>query len=225
MDTLTTEYGFILVPHNISAVIEEVTIQQRKKKHDQMIQRNGLRDAYSATLARIKAQGGSHWRLSMEMLMWLSHSERLLNADELCQARGVEIGSTDLNSQNIPTIETLLRCSLELVTVEASSYTICLVHYTLQEYLSNNTEVFHSPHAMIAEICLTYLNFQYVKGLSPLLSRSSPETRLLEYASYYWGTHARRKVMENVNTLALKLLNRFDKHVSSGTLLSHGRDN
>ena len=96
----------------------------------------------------------------MEMLMWLSHSERALNTNELCHALGVEIGSTDLNSQNIPAIETLLGCSLGLVTVEASSYTVRLVHYTLQEYLSDNAELFPSPHAMIAEVCLTYVNFE-----------------------------------------------------------------
>ena len=46
----------------------------------------------------------------------------------------------------------LLGYSLGLVTVEASSYIVRLVHYTLQEYLSDNTELFHSPHAMIAKI-------------------------------------------------------------------------
>jgi len=92
-----------------------------------MIQGNNLRDAYSATLDR-KAQGGSKSRLGMDMLMWLSHSERPLNANELCHALGVEIGSADLDPQNIPAIETLLGCSLGLVTVEASSYTARLVH-------------------------------------------------------------------------------------------------
>ena len=79
-----------------------------------MIQGNGLRGAYSATLERIKAQSGSRSRLGMEVLMWLSHSEKPLNTDELCDALGVEVWSTDLNSQNIPTIETLLGCSLGL---------------------------------------------------------------------------------------------------------------
>ena len=96
-----------------------------------MIQGNGLRDAYSATLARIKAQKGSKSKLGMEALMWLSHSGRPLNANELCYALGVEIGSVDLDSQNIPAIETVLGCSLGLLIVEASTYTVRLVHYTL----------------------------------------------------------------------------------------------
>ena len=163
---LITEYRFLLLLSlNIDAVLEEVTIHQRKKKLDEMIQGNGLRSAYSATLARIKDQKGSRSRLGMEALMWLSHSEGSLEVDELCDALGVEIGSTDLNSQNIPTIETLLGCSQGLVIVEASSYTVRLVHYTLQEYLSNNADLFHSAHSMIAEVCLTYLNFQSIRDL------------------------------------------------------------
>ena len=96
-----------------------------------MIQGNGLRDAYSATLARMKAQKGSKSKLGMEVLMWLSHSISPLYSHELCHAMGVEIGSTDLDSQNIPAIETLLGCCSGLVTFEALSHTVRLVHYTL----------------------------------------------------------------------------------------------
>jgi len=161
----------------------------------------------------------------MNMLMWLSHSERPLKANELRHALGVESESTDLDPQNIPSIETLLGCALGLVSVEASSYVVRLVHYTLQEYLSDNTSLFHSPHAMIAEVCLTYLNFQCIRNLSPTLHLSPPATHFLEYASCYWGTHARREITESVNTLALRLLDGFDKHVSSVILLSSSRDN
>ena len=185
-----------------------------------MIQGNGLRSAYSATLARIMAQKGSKSKLGMEVLMWLSHSERPLNTDELCDALGVEIGSTDLNSQNIPMIETLLGCSLGLVIVEASSFTVRLVHYTLQEYLCNNSDLFHNPHSMIAEVCLTYLNFESIRDLPLVYGSNSSAGPLLQYASRYWGRHARREITESVSTLALRLLDGFDKHVSSGILLS-----
>ena len=221
---LTIEYRFLLVSLNIDAVLEEVTISQRKQKLDQMIQGRGLLDAYSATLARIKAQKGSKARLGMEVLMWLSHAERPMNANELCHALGVEVCSTNLDPQNIPAIETLLGCSFGLVTLEASSYTVRLVHYTLQEYLSNNTNLFYRPHSAIAQTCLTYLNFQFIRDLPPILGVSSPTTPLLEYASCYWGTHARRGMTESVNALALGLLDGFDRHVSSKMLLSRGDD-
>jgi len=192
---------------------------------DQMIRGNGLRGAYSATLERINAQGGGKSRLGMEALMWLSHSGRALKAGELCHALGVEIGPTDLDSQNIPAIETILGCSLGLVIVEASTHTVRLIHYTLKEYLSDNTDLFHSPHSAIAEVCLTYLNFQSIRDLSPIADWSPQVTPMLEYASGYWGTHARRHITGNVNTLALRLLDGFEKHISSRMLLSHRRDN
>jgi len=97
----------------------------------------------------------------------ISHSERALNANELCHAKGVEIGSTNLDYENIPLIETVFGCSLVLVVLEASSYTVRLVHYTLQNYLSNNTDLFDSPHSTMAESCLTYLNIQSIRDLSP----------------------------------------------------------
>ena len=222
---LIIEYRFLLISLNIEAVLEEVTIYQRRRKLDEMIQGNGLRSAYSTTLQRIQAQKGSRSKLGMEVLMWLSHSERPLKANELCHALGVEIGSTDLNSQNIPTIETLLGCSLGLVIVEASSFSVRLVHYTLQEYLCNNSDLFHSPHAMIAEVCLTYLNFQCVMDLPPTFDWYKSPITLLEYASCYWGTHARREITGSVNKLALRLLDRFDRHVSSGIFLSRSRSN
>ena len=190
-----------------------------------MIKGNGLQDAYSATLARIKEQKEGKARLAMDTLMLLSHSARPLNANELCYALGVEIGSQDLDLQNVPAIETLLGCSLGLVIVEASTYTVRLVHYSLQEYLSNNTDLFHSPHSRIAQVCLTYLNFRCIIDIPLILDCSLPEKPFLEYASCYWGTHARRGMTESVNTLALRILSRFDQHISSRILLYQSRDN
>ena len=185
-----------------------------------MIQGNGLRDAYSATVERIRAQEGGMSRLGMEALMWLSHSKRPLSANELCHALGIELGSIDPDPRNIPAIEILLGCSLGLVTLEASSQTLRLVHYTLQEYLSENADLFQSPHLAIAEVCLTYLNFQCIRCLSPTHNWSPHVTPLLEYASCCWGEHARGEITASVNTLALRLLDGFDKHVSSRILLS-----
>ena len=112
---------------------------------------DGLRDAYSATLSRVKAQHNSRSRLGMQVLMWVSHSERPLTVKELSHALGVEVGSTDLNIRNIPPIETLLACTLGLVTVEKSWYspTVRPVHYTLQEY-TRIRKVLVTPSVLLA---------------------------------------------------------------------------
>ena len=150
---------FLLVSLSISAILGEVTIYKRRKKLEEMTEGKGLGDAYTPTLTRIRSQDGRKSRLGMEALMWISHSEQPLKALELCQALGVEQGDTDQNAGNIPAIETVLRCSLGLITVELSSSTVRLVHFTLQDRLSNDSSLFCSPHSMMAEVCLTFLNF------------------------------------------------------------------
>ena len=184
-----------------------------------MTQGNGLSDAYTATLTRLKSQKGYKSALGMKVLMWVLYSERPLQAEELCHALGVEIGSADLDPENVPALRILLASCVGLVTVEASSSIIRLVHFTLQEHLSRDPTLFHSPHSTIAEVCLTYLNFGCIRDLSPSLYLAPATAPLLEYASVYWGRHTKREMTENIKILALKLLDRFGEHISAQLLL------
>jgi len=190
-------------------------------KLEQMTLGNGLGDAYTATLTRLKTQKGYKSVLGLKVLMWVLYSERPLRAQELYHALGVEIGSTDLDLENVPALRTLVSSCLGLVTVEVSSSTVRLVHFTLQEHLASDPTLFHNPHSTIAEVCLTYLNFQCIRDLSPTLRSAPAETPLLEYASVYWGRHARRGMTEGVKILSLRLLDRFDEHISAQLLLLH----
>ena len=210
---------FLLVSLNIEAILGEVTIGQRRKKLEEMARGNGLSDAYTATITRLKGQKGNKSVLGLKVLMWVVFSQRPLRASELCHALAVEFGSLDLDPKNIPALRTLLASCLGLVTIEASSSTVRLVHFTLQEYLLSNTTLFHSPHAAIAEVCLTYLNFRSVLDLSPTRPWPPSTMPFLEYASLYWGKHLSMGTTENVKMLALKLLDRFDEHISVQLLL------
>ena len=184
-----------------------------------MARGNGLSDAYTATLTRLKAQKGNRAILGQQALMWVLYSERPLRAEELCHALGVRIGSTDRDLDNVPAIRTLLAACLGLLTVEVSSSIVRLVHFTLKEHLASDPILLHSSHSTIAEVCLTYLNFGSVRALLPTPCSVPPTMPLLEYASLYWGDHARRGMTENVRRLALRLLERFNEHVSSQLLL------
>ena len=212
---------FLLVSLNIEAILGEVTIGQRRRKLEAMARGNGLSDAYAATLTRIKAQKGNKSMLGLKVLMWVLYSERPLRVEELCHALGVEIGSQDLDPKNIPVMRTLQSACLGLVTVEASPSTFRLVHFTLREHLLSNQTLFPSPHSTIAEVCLTYLNFGCVQLLSPTLDPAPSTMPLLEYASHYWGNHTRMGLTENVKILVLRLLDRFDEHISAQLLLLH----
>jgi len=96
---------FLLVSLNIDAV-QETTIHRRRQKLSAMTDGLGLGDAYGATLGRIKRQGGEKARLGLAALMWISYAERPLKASELCQALAIEIGSPNLNIDNVPSIGT-----------------------------------------------------------------------------------------------------------------------
>ena len=206
---------FLLVSLKIEAILGEVTIGQRRKKLEEMARGNGLSDAYTATLTRLKGQKGNKSVLGLKVLMWVLYSERPLRAEELCNALVVEIGSADLDPNNLPALPTLIASCLRLVTVEASSSTARLVHFTLQEHLLNDLTLFHSLHSTMAEVCLTYLNFGCIRDLSPRLFSASSTMPLLQYPSLYWGNHTKMEVTENVKKLALKLLDRFDEHISA----------
>jgi len=210
---------FLLVSLTIDAVLGEVTISERRQNLTEMTKGGRLGDAYTIILARIKALKGGKSRLGLAALMWVSNSEHPLSTSELCHALGVKTGSEDLDIENVPEIRTVLGCSLGLVTVEASSSTVRLVHFTLQEYLSDNPGLFQNPHSMIAEVCLTYLNFRCVRKLSPTLSLAPSTVPLVGYASCYWGEHIRREGTRSVNPLALELLVRFEEHISSRLFL------
>jgi len=193
---------FLLVSLSIEAILGQCTISLRRKKLGEIARGNGQSDAYGMTLTRLKEQKRSRVELGLKVLMWVLHSERPLLAEELGHALGVEVGSPNLDFACVPTLQTLLSSCLGLVTIEESSSTLRLVHHTLQEHLSRDPTLFHSPHSTIAEVCLTYLNFRSVRDLSPIL-RSAPSTMpFLEYASLYLGEHTRMGMTENVKAEA-----------------------
>ena len=200
---LTDAARFLLVSLNIDAVLQETTIHRRRQKLSALA--DGLGDAYSATLGRIKGEGGEKTRLGLAALMWVSHSERPLKADELCLALAVEIGSPNLNPENIPSISTILACCQGLVVVEMEASIVRLIHFTLQEYLRAHPELLGPAHSTMAETCLSYLNSQQVKAFSTSPSPSLHDTPFLEYSSLYWGVHARRDLSDCAKQLALKL--------------------
>ena len=104
---------FLLVSLSIAAILDEATIRKRRERLDLMTSGLGLDGAYDATLDRIKGQGKGKSVLGMAALMWISCSERPMRIGEVCDALAVEIGSRDMDCDNIPSEKTLLAsCSV-----------------------------------------------------------------------------------------------------------------
>ena len=222
---------FLLVSLNIDAILHESTISRRREKLSKMSNGLELEDVYGATIERIRAQDGDKSRLGMTALMWISHAERPPRADELCHALAVQLGSTDFDAGNIPSMSTLVKCCQGLITVDKEASTVRLIHFTLQEYLSSHPDIFSKPHSVMAEICLTYLGSQSVKTIQttmvPPITNFGfydiPETlkaSFLGYCSVYWGVHAKRELSDCGRLLALELLKENYGEISTRLLLA-----
>ena len=210
---------FLLVSLIIDAVLEDATIHQRRQTLHKMTSGFGLEDAYRTTLDRIKEQKGNKARIGIEALMWISRCERLLKEPELCHALAVEVGITELNVHNIPSIRTLLSCTLGLVTIDEQESTARLVHFTLQEYLTTDPNLSSTTHSMMAEICLTYLHSRSICELPTTLDTIPSTTPFLHYASCHWGFHARKGMTEVVKYLAIEHIERDANQISTKILL------
>jgi len=139
--------------------------------------------------------------------------------DELCHALAVDIGATDFDPENVPSIGTLLHCCQGLINVNKEASTVRLIHYTVQEYLCSYPGLPSKPHSILAETCLSYLNSQQVKSLVPRSPPDSQSLPFLKYSSRYWGTHAKRELSDHARALALELLDHYEDHVSAVSLL------
>jgi len=209
---------FLLVSLNIEAILQEPTLLRRREKLGAMTNSPDLGDAYEATIRRIEGQKPDKAKLGMAALMWISHSEQPLNVDEIRHALAVELGSTDIYADNLPSIRTVLDCCQGLVTVDEGSSTIRLIHFTLKKYLSGDTNFFGGAHSKMAETCLTYLKFQVIKDLPARRSRDPQDIPFLRYSSLYWGTHMRMGLSDRSRSLALDLLHQYDNHISAELL-------
>ena len=165
-----------------------------------------LNSAYTQTLQRIREQKGDRSRLGIEVLMWVSHAERPLGIDELRHALAVEMGSTDLDPDNIPPQDIVLDSYLGLAVVDAETSTVRLIHYTLQEYLSS-PGILPDAHKTLGQTCLRYLNYNQVMGLPAKNISNFEDMLFLEYSSLHWGSYAKVELSDRAKSLALELLN------------------
>src|SRR5437660_4550860 len=142
----------------MDAILAEATVGHRRQALRRMTKGLGSQDAYHTILDRIRQQSGGKSKPRMEALIWISHCERSLNSAELCHALAVGLGAEDFNMDNVPSIRAVLGCTLGLLTFDENTSTVRLLHHTLQEDHVGHLTLFATPHSMMAETCLSYLN-------------------------------------------------------------------
>ncbi|KAB8208120.1 hypothetical protein BDV34DRAFT_58181 [Aspergillus parasiticus] len=186
-----------------------------------------LDSAYQRVMERIEDQRDGLRRLARRALSWIVCSMRPLQPSELQQALAVEDHTSRVDPKNLPSLADLVSACAGLVTVDADSKVIRLVHYTAQEYLERNWTVwFPGAHVEIAKTCITVLEFDTFNadpGAAQDGARKTTESNFLhDYALHNWGHHVRLSATDG-EQFVLRLL-RDEKrmtHYIAGLVLAH----
>jgi ankyrin repeat protein len=147
-------------------------------------------------MKRIAGQVTDSEELAKQVLSWIICSKRPLFISELQHALAVEIGTTELNRENIPHVQDIVSVCAGLVTVDEESGIIRLIHYTAQEYFERiQKDLFPEAESDITKTCVTYISFdKFERGYCPTnkqFRERLQSNELYYYASRYWGHHAR----------------------------------
>ena len=156
-------------------------------------------------MTRIEGQLQDERKLAKQAIAWISCAKRPLTSSELEDALAVELGEPALDQQNISRVQDMVAFCAGLVTVDRESGITRLVHYTTQEFFERTKEKwFPNAQTEITKVCSTYLSFHKF-GSGPCQNDKEfkerlEENRLYDYASHYWGRHAREA---NISSLEL----------------------
>ncbi|RAO66282.1 uncharacterized protein BHQ10_002294 [Talaromyces amestolkiae] len=129
---------------------------------------------------------------------------------QLRHALAVELGTSELDTKNLPEIEDMISVCAGLVTVDEESNIIRLVHYTTQEYFKRTQGTwFRDAETRITTTCLIYLSFSlFDSGVCQTeneFEKRLESNHLYGYAAQNWGHHARISSIED-RKLILDLL-------------------
>ncbi|KAJ6057041.1 ankyrin repeat-containing protein [Penicillium canescens] len=155
-------------------------------------------ELYCKTIKRIGTQPSMKRALARNVLSWITYAERPLTVEELRHAVAVEFGDKYLDEDNMPDVEEITTVCAGLVVVNEANNIIRFVHYTTQEYFERIREKWNRGiKVKIASSCLTYLSFNAFRsgscGSYEEFQNRLEQYKLLDYASRYWGQHARQQ--------------------------------
>lgn len=135
-------------------------------------------------------------QLAFQALSWITCAKRPLKTVELQHALAVEPDEREFDEDNLPDLQDVVSSCCGLVTVNEQTQVIRLVHYTTQEYFERTQRIwFPDGQSDILHVCMTYLSYKVFNtgrcfGTLEFKDRLSSYP-LYDYASHYWGQHAR----------------------------------
>ncbi|KAL4971954.1 ankyrin repeat-containing domain protein [Aspergillus desertorum] len=151
-----------------------------------------LHQAFRATMDRIESQSKERSSLARRLLRWVTYTKRRLKLQEILCAFSVEEGE-ELDPDNKPNPDVLLRACHGLVVVDRVDGTVGLVHTTAYEFFNNGNVLGHECDYDIARTSLQYLTMSDISPCitSTELLRQLEFREFLDYSARYWGQHIR----------------------------------
>lgn len=166
----------------------------------------GLNDSYDKAMERIQ----HHGKLLLKLV---SYACRPLKIKEVEHALGMTPGDDEILDEEIVPASTLVSRCAGLVTLNEGQEVV-FSHYTVENYFTTRrNELFESGQIYMTEICLHYLNLKEFQN-GPVRGEEEGalfEARLtnnpfFEYASIFWGTHAKACEIGSALDLASKFI-------------------
>ena len=165
-----------------------------------------LNYSYDKAMERIQPHGKL-------LLKLVSYACRPLKIKEVEHALGMTPGNDEILDEEIIPASTLApRCAGSVTLNESQE--VVFSHYTVEKYFTTRrNELFESGQKYMAEICLHYLSLKEFQN-GPVRGEEEGalfEARLtkypfFEYASIFWGTHAKAWKIGSASDLASEFI-------------------
>ncbi|KAL7951461.1 putative Pfs NACHT and ankyrin domain-containing protein [Trichoderma barbatum] len=179
----------------------------------------GLDEIYGQTIRKILGRPKYSRDRALRALLWVANAYRSLSKVELLEVLSTKPGQSGLNARQRLSLDLPLSTECFDLIVDVDGY-YQLMHASLKDFLLSQAPSLSiggkdqiNAHDMLAETCLTYLNFDVFHQVSKLsldsLEKLLKEHPLLEYAACFWGYHfasANGRQAEPTNRLLARLL-------------------
>ncbi|KAL2683328.1 hypothetical protein Neosp_007798 [[Neocosmospora] mangrovei] len=158
--------AFLLAKLHFESLIGKMTGKAIRKALESLPTGSSAYDsAYEEAMNRIEDQNQDKRDMAKKTLLWITCANERLTKRELQEALAVEIGETKFDQDNLPNMEDVASVCAGLVTIDEESNVVRLVHYTTQDFFERTRKKwFEDAESHIAEVCLTYLLFEWFRG-------------------------------------------------------------
>ncbi|KAL2815214.1 ankyrin repeat-containing domain protein [Aspergillus cavernicola] len=198
---------FLLARLMLDDMLDLATVNQIRKALGKP--QASLEQAFEATMERIDFQSKARSSLARRLLGWITYAKRRLRLDEVLCAFAVE-DDVELDPENMPNPDILLRACLGLVAVDQVDKTVGLVHTTAYEFFKAGKISETDTNLDMARTSLQYLTMKPLSSACDTTSELQERFEtldFLEYSAKHWGQHIRgTDDQRQLNGLIVKLL-------------------